>query len=399
MNTVGLTTVLAIPESASTEDILAIVASIASVALGVLCGVEFHAWLTRAGGRVRRVGRIGLRVRGALALNRSVLYGVTVRVAISAVVVGVFCTWLAQGRLTLSGIEGPNNGWLCVLLAGPALLWARSMERGSWLGVVGVLGSALVIGWTRDRELARRQPRPRRRRLLRPAARARCICGARGGRGRPGGVASPRACPPGRYRRAPWSDSEGGGSRPARVGASLRPRLPAGAGDHATSELAAPGRRRDVGGRAGGDRGVRCERLSATARRRLRLCLVDRRDDRAVGRGEDIFPADLRGRRGRAVVGAHPHVRLARGPGRDGAGSSARAEAGGGCRGAGDRRRLRLPAERRCEGDVHRARRRRSADRGQRYAAARPRRASIRTIATSTGARTRSAVPTIGSST
>ena len=56
MNTVGLTTVLAKPESASTEDILAIVAS---VALGVLCGVEFHAWLTRAGGRARRDGRMG----------------------------------------------------------------------------------------------------------------------------------------------------------------------------------------------------------------------------------------------------------------------------------------------------------------------------------------------------
>ncbi len=87
-------------------------------------------------------------MRGALASNRSVLYGVTARVAISAVVVGVFCTWLAQGHLTLSGIEGPNNGWLCILLAGPAFLWARSMERGSWFGVVGVLGSALVIGWT-----------------------------------------------------------------------------------------------------------------------------------------------------------------------------------------------------------------------------------------------------------
>ena len=70
------------------------------------------------------------------------------RVAIVAVVVGVFCTWLAEGRLTLSGIEGPNNGWLCVLLAGPAFLWARSMERGSWVGVAGVLAGALVIGWT-----------------------------------------------------------------------------------------------------------------------------------------------------------------------------------------------------------------------------------------------------------
>ena len=57
---IGLTTALAIPESASAEDILAIVASIASVALGVLCGVELHAWLTRAGGRARRVGRRGV---------------------------------------------------------------------------------------------------------------------------------------------------------------------------------------------------------------------------------------------------------------------------------------------------------------------------------------------------
>jgi len=54
---IGLTTVLALPASATAEDLLAIVASIAAVALGVLCGVELHAWSTRAGGRVRRVGR------------------------------------------------------------------------------------------------------------------------------------------------------------------------------------------------------------------------------------------------------------------------------------------------------------------------------------------------------
>ena len=54
---IGLTTVLAMPESASTEDILAIVASIAAVALGVLCGVEFHGWVTRAGSRMRHPGR------------------------------------------------------------------------------------------------------------------------------------------------------------------------------------------------------------------------------------------------------------------------------------------------------------------------------------------------------
>ena len=54
---IGLTTVLALPEKASAGDVFAILASIASVALGVLCGVELHSWLTRAGGRVRRVRR------------------------------------------------------------------------------------------------------------------------------------------------------------------------------------------------------------------------------------------------------------------------------------------------------------------------------------------------------
>ena len=70
------------------------------------------------------------------------------RIAIAAVVVGVFCTWIADNGATLNGTEGPNNGWLCVLLAGPAYLWTRRMERGAWTGVAGVLGCAVVIGWT-----------------------------------------------------------------------------------------------------------------------------------------------------------------------------------------------------------------------------------------------------------
>ena len=63
-------------------------------------------------------------------------------------VVGVFCTWTKAGPVALNGTEGPHDGWLVVLLAVPALLWARSMARGSWVGVVGVLGTALVIAWT-----------------------------------------------------------------------------------------------------------------------------------------------------------------------------------------------------------------------------------------------------------
>ena len=57
---IGLTTVLAIPESASTGDILAIVASIASVALGVLSAASSSTPGSRepeaACGRVRRGG-------------------------------------------------------------------------------------------------------------------------------------------------------------------------------------------------------------------------------------------------------------------------------------------------------------------------------------------------------
>lgn len=70
------------------------------------------------------------------------------RLAIAAVLVGVFCTWLTVGQATLNGVEGPNDGWLVVIIALLAIAWARSMECGSWVGVVGVLGASAVIGWT-----------------------------------------------------------------------------------------------------------------------------------------------------------------------------------------------------------------------------------------------------------
>ena len=68
--------------------------------------------------------------------------------AIAAVLLGVFSTWTVAGPVTLNGTQGPNNGWLIVILAAPALAWARMMERGSWIGVIGVLGAALVMCWT-----------------------------------------------------------------------------------------------------------------------------------------------------------------------------------------------------------------------------------------------------------
>ena len=69
-------------------------------------------------------------------------------VAIAVAVVGVFCTWTNDGPVSLNGTQGPHDGWLVVIVAVPALLWARSMARGSWFGVSGALGAAAVMGGT-----------------------------------------------------------------------------------------------------------------------------------------------------------------------------------------------------------------------------------------------------------
>jgi hypothetical protein len=68
------------------------------------------------------------------------------RIAVAAALVGVFVTWVADEPIRLDGTQGPNNGWLAVIVAGLALVWIRML--GSWPGVIGVLGSGLVIGWT-----------------------------------------------------------------------------------------------------------------------------------------------------------------------------------------------------------------------------------------------------------
>jgi hypothetical protein len=48
----------------------------------------------------------------------------------------------------LDGTQGPNNGWLVLVVAAFALGWTRSLARGSWTGVLGVLGASGVMGWT-----------------------------------------------------------------------------------------------------------------------------------------------------------------------------------------------------------------------------------------------------------
>ena len=68
--------------------------------------------------------------------------------AIAAAAVGVFSIWTTDGPVSLDGTQGPNNGWLVLIVAAFALGWRRSMARGSWIGVIGVLGSSVVMGWT-----------------------------------------------------------------------------------------------------------------------------------------------------------------------------------------------------------------------------------------------------------
>ena len=80
--------------------------------------------------------------------RRATRYAIAARIAIAAVVIGVFLTWTADDPVTLNGTEGPNNGWLAVIVAAFALGWTRSLRRGSWIGVAGVLGVAVVVAVT-----------------------------------------------------------------------------------------------------------------------------------------------------------------------------------------------------------------------------------------------------------
>jgi len=69
-------------------------------------------------------------------------------VAVVVAVVGVFLPWTSVGSASLDGTQGPNNGWLVVIVAALALGWIRAMARGSWVGVLGVLGASVVMFWT-----------------------------------------------------------------------------------------------------------------------------------------------------------------------------------------------------------------------------------------------------------
>lgn len=69
-------------------------------------------------------------------------------IAVAGAYAGVFTAWTTDGPVALDGVQGPHDGWLVAIVAAFALGWTRSLARGSWIAVAGVLGSAVVIAWT-----------------------------------------------------------------------------------------------------------------------------------------------------------------------------------------------------------------------------------------------------------
>jgi hypothetical protein len=61
--------------------------------------------------------------------------------------VGVFCPWTNAGPVSLNGTQGPNDGWLVLIVLAFTLGCLRSLAHGSWFGVAAVAGFSLVIGW------------------------------------------------------------------------------------------------------------------------------------------------------------------------------------------------------------------------------------------------------------
>ncbi len=67
------------------------------------------------------------------------------RAAILLAIVGVFGTWRNAGHVSLDGFEGPHDGWLVIVFGLIALAGVRSLSRGGWLGMILVLGCAVVM--------------------------------------------------------------------------------------------------------------------------------------------------------------------------------------------------------------------------------------------------------------
>jgi hypothetical protein len=60
-------------------------------------------------------------------------------------IVGVFGAWRNTGPLSLDGVEGPHNGWLVIIFGLIALAGVGALARGSWFGIVLVLGAVDAV--------------------------------------------------------------------------------------------------------------------------------------------------------------------------------------------------------------------------------------------------------------
>jgi hypothetical protein len=76
------------------------------------------------------------------------------RAAILIAFVGVFGTWRSSGAVSLNGFEGPHNGWLVIVFGLIALVGVGSAARGSWIGILLVLGCGAAMTYGAATSLA-----------------------------------------------------------------------------------------------------------------------------------------------------------------------------------------------------------------------------------------------------
>lgn len=62
-----------------------------------------------------------------------------------ATLIGVFAVWATADTYSLSGVEGPQNGWLALLFALVGAGIAPAVARGWWLGIAASLLVAAVV--------------------------------------------------------------------------------------------------------------------------------------------------------------------------------------------------------------------------------------------------------------
>ena len=76
------------------------------------------------------------------------------RAAILLAFVGVFGTWRSSGHVSLNGFEGPHNGWLVIVFGLIALAGVGPAARGSWIGILLVLGCGAAMTYGAATSLA-----------------------------------------------------------------------------------------------------------------------------------------------------------------------------------------------------------------------------------------------------